>query len=256
MINLRYIGSIVLFVTFAFSSFALMGEGVSEPNDSEKNSYSVAAGLSVGGVMPIPMPVEIRSIEHYSPSASFFVEGSVEHSLSQNWSLSGGLRLENKGMETVAKVKNYKMEMSQDEDVMAGYWTGTVSTTADVWALSVPILAVYNLNRTKLKAGPYLSYLFSKDFSGTVYDGYLRDQTPIGMKTEIEADSPASYDFSDDVQAFRYGIQLGAETRLYNNIGLALNVVMDINDFFVQDFDVVTFDMHPFYVNIGISYCF
>lgn len=30
--------------------------------------------------------------------------------------------------------------------------------------------------------GPYVSYLIDKDFSGSVYDGYLRENEPTGEK--------------------------------------------------------------------------
>lgn len=223
-------------------------------NFSQKHDFHVGAGLSIGGVLPIPMPVEIRSIEDYKPSTSCYFEGSMEHELSSVWALSGGLRLENRSMETVARVKGYQMEMVQDDDALVGYWTGTVSTTVSSWALSIPILAVYKIEWAKLKAGPYFSYMFDKGFSGTVYDGYLRNQTPIGLKTEIYADSPASYDFSDEIRTFHYGLQLGGEINLCKKINLAANVSMNLNSFFCNDFEVVTFKMRPLYINIGLAY--
>lgn len=39
--------------------------------------YSLKAGFSIGGTSPLPLPVEIRSIDGYSPSMAISIEGNT-----------------------------------------------------------------------------------------------------------------------------------------------------------------------------------
>ena len=64
--------------------------------------------------------------------------------------------------------------------------------------------------RDSIKAGPYFSYIRSREFSGHVYDGYLREDNPTGPKVEFTDSKVATYDFSHDLRHFQWGLQAGA----------------------------------------------
>ena len=85
-----------------------------------------------------------------------------------------GLRLETKGMEAKARVKNYSMEIIGDGgELLAGYWTGKVKTKYRGSYFSIPVTAAYKLSqRVRINAGPYVSFMTSGDFNGHVHDGY------------------------------------------------------------------------------------
>ena len=92
--------------------------------------YEIKAGFSIGGVSPIPLPAEIRKIESFNPTMLIAIEGNATKWLSDHWGILVGLRLENKGMKTDAKVKNYNMAMTAaDQGYMKGAWTGYVKTS-------------------------------------------------------------------------------------------------------------------------------
>ena len=56
-------------------------------------------------------------------------------------------------------------------------------------------MATYKLSsRWNIKAGPYFSYLLSREFSGHVYEGYLREGDPVGPKAEFTDGKIATYD--------------------------------------------------------------
>lgn len=151
--------------------------------------YEVKAGLSIGGTAPIPLPKEIRSIDSYNPTLQVAIEGNVTKWLdpARTWGVMVALRLETKGMKTDARVKNYKMEIIGDGgELMKGYWTGQVKTKVSNSYLTVPVLAAWRVSpRWKLNLGPYVSYRLEGDFTGSVYDGYLRENDPSRKQGDI-----------------------------------------------------------------------
>ncbi len=98
-------------------------------------------------------------------------------------------------MRTKATVKNYNMEIiGYDGNRLKGNWTGGVRTKVQNSYITIPVLAAYKLNpRTTLKLGPYFSYLMDGDFSGHVYEGYLRETNPTGDKINFTNGAIATY---------------------------------------------------------------
>ena len=169
-----------------------------------------------------------------------------------------GLRLENKAMTTEATVKNYNMEiLGQGGERISGVWTGGVKTKVHTSGLTIPLMATYKLsNRWNIKAGPYFSYLLSREFSGHVYEGYLREGDPVGPKVEFTDGKIATYDFSDDLRHFQWGLQIGAGWRAFKHLNIYADLTWGLNDIFRNDFQTITFAMYPIYLNIGFGYAF
>lgn len=221
--------------------------------------YEVKAGFSIGGTSPLPLPVEIREISGYRPTVSIAIEGNVTKWIDkeQKWGVIVGARLENKGMKTDARVKNYKMEIVDGGSTVKGYWTGMVKTKVKNSYITIPVLAAYKVApRWQLNLGPYFSYMMEGDFSGDVYDGYLREETPIGNKVVFEDGKSAPYDFSKDLRRFQFGAQLGAEWKAFKHLNVYADLTWGLNDIFKKDFETVTFAMYPIYLNLGFGYAF
>lgn len=221
--------------------------------------YEVKAGFSIGGTSPLPLPVEIREISGYSPTVSIAIEGNVTKWIDkeQKWGVIVGVRLEDKGMKTDARVKNYKMEIEDGGSTVKGYWTGMVKTKVKNSYITIPVLAAYKVApRWQLNLGPYFSYMMEGDFSGDVYDGYLREETPIGNKVVFEDGKSAPYDFSKDLRRFQFGAQLGAEWKAFKHLNVYADLTWGLNDIFKKDFETVTFAMYPIYLNLGFGYAF
>lgn len=218
--------------------------------------YKVRAGFNIGGTSPLPLPREIRGINSYQPGVNISIEGDVCKRFERSkWGLAIGLRFESKGMKTDARVKNYHMEMTADDGgYMSGAWTGNVKTKARNSYLSVPVLAACQVSdRWNVRFGPYVSYVIDRDFSGSAYDGYLRNGDPTGDKAYV---TTATYDFSDDLRRFQWGVQAGAEWRAYKHLSLYADLEWGLNSIFPKDFESVTFDMYPIYANVGFAYVF
>lgn len=221
--------------------------------------YEVKAGFNIGGTAPMPLPEEIRALTGYNSLINFSIEGNVTKWLDaqKKWGVSLGVRLENKGMEATARVKNYSMEIIDGGSRLKGNWTGRVKTKVKNSYLTIPILATYRLSpRVKLNAGPYISFLTQGDFSGHVYDGYLRKDNPTGTKVEFKDDKVAPYDFSDDLRTFQWGIQAGADWRAFKHLNVFGNLNWGLNNVFKKDFNTISFAMYPIYLNVGFGYAF
>lgn len=221
--------------------------------------YQVKAGFNIGGTSPLPLPAEIRSIDSYSPNIAIAISGEVTKWMGEkkNWGLAVALRLENKSMSTKATVKNYGMEIIEDGSTVSGRWTGGVKTKVRNSYLSLPVLATCKLGeRWNVKLGPYISYLIDGEFSGNVYDGYLREVDPLGAKVEFSGEKVAAYDFSPNLRRFQWGAQLGAEWQAFKHLNVYGDLTWGLNSIFKKDFKTVTFAMYPIYLNLGFGYMF
>lgn len=221
--------------------------------------YEINAGTNIGGASPLPLPNEIRKINSYGPDLNLQIGGQVRKWLGNDlrWGVGVGLRLETKGMRTDATVKNYGMEIYNDGSLVSGRWTGRVHTKYHTQQLVFPITALFKLNeRWIFNLGPYLTYSFTNDFNGHVYDGYLREGNPTGDKVTFEGDSRATYDFGDDLRLFQWGIQGGVTWKAYKHFVVNANLEWGCNNIFKSSFKTVTFNMYPIYFNIGFGYIF
>lgn len=222
--------------------------------------YEIKAGFNIGGTTPLPLPQEIRALKSYKPTVCFSIEGNIIKWLGQEkkWGMVVGLRLENKGMEATARTKNYSMEIIGDGgEKLKGNWTGGVKTKVRNSYFSVPLLAAYKLSpRVRVTAGPYFSYMTNGDFSGHVYDGYLRKDNPTGDKVQFEGDKVAPYDFSNDLRKFQWGMQAGVNWKAFKHLTVSGDLVWGVNDIFKKDFNTITFAMYPIYLNVGFGYAF
>ncbi len=229
---------------------------VSEPNGWE---YEVKAGLNIGGASPIPLPEEIREINSYNPKFNGMVEGTVTRWMGRTgvWGVSAGLRIEEKGMKTGARVKNYSTEILNDGNKVAGRWTGCVKTNYNSTLLTLPVTVNYRFNDSwKVRAGMYVSYRMDGEFSGTVYDGYLRESNPTGEKVAFTDGKSSTYDFSDDMRRVLYGAQMGATWQVYKHFSVHADLTWNFNNIFKSDFNTITFNMYPIYLNVGFGYRF
>lgn len=253
------------FIIMALLVGSILSVGAQEERNntlikSEKQGwvYEVKAGINIGGTAPLPLPREIRSIDSYNPTLAASLEGKVTQWFRQGpWGLSVGLRFENKNMTTEAGVKSYSMEIINGGERMKGYWTGNVRTKVSNSYVSIPVLANYRIdNRWSVNAGPYVSYLLNGEFSGHVSDGYLRQNDPTGQKVEFTNGKIATYDFSDNLRNFQWGLQAGASWKAFKHLTVHADLTWGMNDIFKSDFKTITFAMYPIYLNLGFGYRF
>ena len=160
-------------------------------------------------------------------------------------------------METDANVKNYGMEIIEQGNHVAGYWTGDVHTTYKSSFVTLPISLNYHLaNRWKLRLGTFVSYRMDGNFSGYVTEGYLREGSPIGEKVSFTNGQIASYDFSNHLRHWHWGVLIGGSWQAFKRFNINAELSYGINNIFTKDFKSITFNMYPIYMNIGFGYHF
>lgn len=253
--------SVLIFLSLATTVFA---KGTEESSGLVWSTlrgleYRVKAGFNIGGTSPLPLPEEIRELKSYRMGMQIAIEGDIIKWIPDTkWGALFGVRFENKGMKTDARVKNYHIVMDSYDPVnpghMEGAWTGYVKTNVKNSYVTLPLQAIYRVsNRWDLKFGPYVSFLTNGDFSGTAYDGYIREGDPTGDKANV---SEASYDFSDDLRKTSWGLDAGAEWKAYKHLVVYSDLTWGLNSIFKKDFRSVSFKMYNIYLNFGFGYIF
>lgn len=258
--------SLILFLMafgMIYSSYAGNNEAKAEKFEQwgTQNKYGVQlrvnAGYAIGGTSPIPLPAEIRKINKFKPygGVNIGVEASKMFGTSQRWGVATGVHAFLHGMKTGADVKGYKMAITMDQDEMAGYFTGVDETNVRLVGISLPVKAVWRANhRWTIEAGGFLQLFKKREFEGSVYDGYLRENTPVGQKIDITKDNPATYDFSDDMRDMDYGLTFNFDWKATRHWSLYGNLDWGMTDVFKSDFETIQFNMYSIYANFGVAY--
>ncbi len=224
-------------------------------SDHDGMGFIVRAGYVLGGTTPLPLPDEIRKIKEFAPKGGVSLGIDGYKYFNTRWGISAGLRFFFEGMHTGARVKNYNMAIVMDEDVVEGRFTGTDITDTRMAGLTIPVTATYRVGaRWTFNLGPYFSYWFYRDFDGEVFDGYLREETPVGQKIVIGSDNPATYDFSDDMRRVSCGMEFCADYRVMKHLNAFALLDWGTCDVFKDDFRTVTFPLFPLYATFGMAY--
>ena len=236
-----------------------LGIGLTCPAENliDDLQLNVRAGYSVGGTAPIGIPATIRSIDSYSLTPSFMAGAEVTLPVASKWNLTTGLHLENKGMKAKITTKGYRMEMVKGDSKMEGLFTGRIKQDVTQWMLTLPVQAAYSLSpKVQLKAGPYLSLLLSRDFSGIASDGYLRQSDPTGAKIIIgdKEGEWATYDFNDEMRRLQFGLGVGVDWKCYRNFGVSADLNWGLTGIFKSKFKTIEQTLYPIYGTVSVFY--
>lgn len=224
-------------------------------SDHQGMGYLIRAGFVLGGTTPLPLPKEVRSINEFKPEGGFSIGIDGYKYFNTRWGLTAGLRFFMQGMHTGAEVKDYGMAITMGEDIVEGRFTGTDITETFMSGFTLPVMATFRASpRWSFNLGPYFSYWFYRDFDGSVFNGYLREGDPTGQKISISKENPATYDFSDHMRNFYWGMEFGFDCRIRKHLNVFGLVDWGLNGIFQNDFKTVSFTMFPLYATFGIAY--
>ena len=217
--------------------------------------FKINVGYNIGGTSPLPMPEEIRSIERYSPPGfSPHVAVEATRRLSEKWGISAQLTLDHKGFTVRDSVFNLHTEMELGgKDPQVGNFTGHNQTKVRNSYLTLPVMASYFISEKWMaQAGFYVAYLYSPGFSGSASDGYFRQGGPTGEKTEVDND--ATFDFSDELNKFDFGLVAAGEWSFSKYFALRGQLAWGLISVFPSDFTGISYKMYNIYGTIGVSY--
>lgn len=214
-------------------------------------------GYSLGAATPMGIPATIRKLNSFHLPPNFLIGFDAHYAMDNRWGVQAGLRFENKGMNVAITTKGYHMAMVKGGEQLEGVYTGRVEQETKAWMLTVPLMVTYDLSsQWRLHAGPYLSAVTAKDFSGNVSDGYLRKDTPTGQKIEMghAMDERATYDFTDDMRRLQIGLAAGIDWLMTDRIGLSADLSWGVTGLMRSDFKTVEQTLYPVYGTISITY--
>ena len=256
--NIKYIYTLLVF-SLGLSTYAQQEEPKTQHFFNHNVTYQVRSQFSIGGAAPLGLPREIRKVKSYNPTLQLGMEANMTKWLSDEhkWGVRLGIRVEGKGMKTDARVKDYITEINYNGAYVRGHFTGDVKTEIRNTYLTFPVLATYNINKQwNVYGGLYFSTAIDQSFDGYVYDGYLRQTDPTGQKLIFEDGKKADYDFSNHVNKFQWGSQVGAEWKVNQHFFLFADATYGFNSLLDRDFDAISFTMHNIYLNLGFGYQF
>lgn len=221
--------------------------------------FKARAAYSIGGTMPLGVPASIRSIDAFRLTPSVMVGADINLHFNKVFGVATGLRFENKGMNIEITAKSYRMEIKKGDSQLNGLFTGHVKQEVAQWMLSLPLqLTCRPSDNVTLKAGPYVSLLLSKKFSGIAFDGYIRQGNPTGPRVDIgstEADW-ATYDFSDELRSLQWGVSIGIDCNFTSHIGLSADLNWGLSGILPDTFTTVEQTLYPVYGTLGLFYRF
>ena len=212
-------------------------------------------GYNFGGTSPLSLPASIRSIDAFRPTFSPCIGAEMTIPVVRGqWSVVGGIRLENKGMDAEVTVRGYRMAMVKGNSQISGLFWGHVSQEVSQWMLTVPVSFQLSISDFRFRLGPYVSLLVSKEFSGIASDGYLRQGDPTGPKIEIgnKEGERATYDFSDDMRSLQWGVGIGVDWQMSSRLGLSADLHWGLSCIFQSDFKTVEQTLYPIYGSVGV----
>lgn len=247
--KLRYnIITLLLFVS-------VLGSTTSAQNSDKALDLSFLLGVNLGATPPTPLPEEVRKINSYNPKFNPQLGFNLTYNLNYRWGVGAGITLDWKGMRVRDEVKYmYTSVVISDgsNDKLTGYFVGKNMTNVDMTYLTVPIYGTYRFNdKWQVKLGIYAAKALSSKFNGDVRDGYMRILEPTGEKQEIDE---ATFDFSEDIRDYDFGILGGGEFRLTNRIGFYGNLSWGLLPFFYSGANPLQFKLYNIYGTFGVTY--
>jgi hypothetical protein len=242
---------IIVFIGFLGGFLSAQDSLLHKKNESWE--FKINAGYNIGGTSPLPMPVEVRKIEKFSPPAfAPHVALEVIRWFTPRWGLSAQLTLDYKGFTVKDSVLNLHTEIEMDGDPYTGNFTGHNETKIRNSYLTLPVMATYRISsRWIVQGGFYIAYLYSPSFTGTASDGYIRKGSPVGEKVEVPE---ATFDFSDELRNFDVGLQAAAEWEFAKNFAIRGQLAWGLLPIFPSDFTGTSFKMYNIYGTLGVSY--
>lgn len=228
------VGTILAFSAFSFAEEDLF--------------FFAKIGLNLGGAMPLPMPNTITKVESYKPSLSPTIEATALKQINKNVGVSAGIRSDNKGMKTTAKVKEYSMNFGD----FRGRFQGTVDTEMSFNYLGLPVLAHYALSeKFSVYAGGYYAYMLNGEFKGAAYEGSLNDgnnSAPIDRE---------EYNFSKELRNYDVGLNMGLNFLPYNkHLLLSFDFNYGLISVFPGSFNGIEDEMQNIYGRFSVGYVF
>jgi hypothetical protein len=234
-----------IFTLFVMSNY-------SQNNETKRVNFSVIAGYNIGATTPVPIPAEVREVISYQSQFNPQLGVNVNYKLNRHYGIASGLAIERKSMNVSSRVKYMLTNIEIDNDFVTGYFVGENTTNSDNVYLTMPVYGNFAFSeRWNFKLGVYTAMALSTKFKGSVSDGYIRIDTPLGQKQEIDK---ATFDFSKDAQDYDFGLSVKGEYKTKKSLGIFSSVGWGLIPYFKNGASPTNLAMRNFFGTIGIMY--
>lgn len=214
--------------------------------------WGATAGLNFGATAPLPIPQEITKVHAWYPNTNGVVGlwGRMRFG-SSRWGLHFGVESERKAFSATTSVTNLPIHLpGMSSDAPEFKFSGIQHSELRSSYLTLPITATFSTKREKFvfQLGMYHSLLLSGDFQVKVDGDGTIDGNPF-MPGKIP-----SFDFSDYIAAYDFGLRLGAEYFFTKRVGVAMRFNFALTPAIKEEFRAIPNRMHHLYGMIGASY--
>ncbi|ATL48392.1 hypothetical protein COR50_15150 [Chitinophaga caeni] len=218
--------------------------------------HHIIAGLNIGGTSPIPLPNTIRKIYSWKPTFAPSLGYELGYRFHEKMAVAIGVGLDYKGMDVKDSVLYFPTVINVTEGGQTGTFEGTFTgrnkTEIRNAYVNIPVSFVFIPDENwRVKAGVYMAWLFSSQFSGNVSNGYIRNGGPTGEKIIVDK---AEFDFGDEVRSFDFGVRVAGERRLGKKLNLQAQLNWGLRPVFPSSFKGMDFPMYNIYFQLGVSY--
>lgn len=228
------------FAFFIIATVVSGGYSYGQSNEKSKISYGVKAGINLASYqVGSDYRTEVKEAGGMIlPLISFHVGGYADFSITDAFSVQGGLTLSGKG---------HKERYSYDEDDFglggAGTSGGTATYIEKLMYLEVPVNAVYKTGRFYMGAGPYLGYALSGKWIEKGEDDDNTDNFNDSGKIIFGGD--------EGYKRVDFGINLLAGYQLKNKINLGIGYSLGLSN--KDDSDYWSSKNRVFSLSVGYS---
>ena len=244
-------------IRFLIYSLLIISTFVSAQNDtSPRFEHGIALGVNIGASTPISFPATIRKINYWSPHFNPSLGYECMYHTTSKFGFALGVKLDFKGMTVKDEVMYMRTKIvlhdGSNTEVSEGYFTGSNETNMHNIYLTIPFLVTYDVTTNwRLKLGGYAAALLDSKFTGTVSNGYLRKDTPLGEKVLIDR---TTFDLSADQNKWDIGLLLAGERYIAKRVALAGSFAWGLTPLFPKDKRSMDFNMYNLYLTVGVAY--
>lgn len=215
--------------------------------------WGATAGLNLGATAPLPIPKEITKVHAWYPKTNGVLGlwGRMRFS-SSPWGLQLGLESERKAFEATTAVTDLPISIPGFESGDPLKFMGLQNSQLTTSYLTMPIAATFSMLNDSfvLQLGVYHSLLLSGAFKVKVDGDGTIEGMPIAPKQIL------TFDFSDYVAAYDFGLRFGAEYFFTRSVGITARFNFGVMPALREEFRSIPHKMHHMYGMIGASYRF
>ncbi len=244
----KYIVSIFILFSGVLGNHSIYSQ---KTIDSLRVSHAIAIGVQIGASTPLPVPARLSGFK-WSPDFCPQLAWDITILKNEKKGLKTGLRIERKGMTAGAYAYQMYTQITIDDAKTKGYFTGYTETNIDILYLSIPLLYTRKFNDNWVaNFGAYAAFKLTASFTGAVKNGYMRIDSPIGNRTNIDYEA---FEFNDQIRVFDYGLMASCEKKLSKKLSAKAEISWGFSPVMKNSFRGLEYKLYNIYGLLGIIY--